>query len=150
MRDEKARPPLQQLDGPVNASDVDADHGEDHGGKQGHNGALVMMQDMGTGYAAHEIDRTDDKEGDGGHLEDDTGDHDVGTCRGVAVDLIGCDRSHAAASGLDDKGDDVAGAEDPEIELWAEEGRFPAKDLDEAAKEDVDACCEEGGGDNES
>lgn len=51
--------------------------------------------------------------------------------RGVAVDFVRFGRGHASADGLDDEGDDVAGAEDPEVEAWFEEGGFAAEEADE-------------------
>lgn len=66
--------------------------------------------------------------------------------RGVAVHFVRFGGGHAAADGLDDERDDVAGAEDPEVEAWFEEGGLPAEQADEFAEEDVDACCEEGWG----
>lgn len=46
---------------------------------------------------------------------------------------------------MDDERDHVAGAEDPEVEAWGEDGGLATEDFDKAAEEDVDAGCEEGG-----
>jgi hypothetical protein len=63
---------------------------------------------------------------------------------GVAVDIVRGGRGHPAADGLHDERDDVAGDKDPEVEAWTDDGGFAAQQGDEAAEEDVDACCEEG------
>lgn len=63
----------------------------------------------------------------------------------VAVFLVCLRGGDAAADGLDDERDDVAGAEDPEVHFRTEDGGVAAEDLDETAEEDVDACCEECG-----
>lgn len=55
----------------------------------------------------------------------------------------GCGRCHAATSCLYNEGNHVAGAEDPEVTFGCEEGGFAAEDLDEAAEQNVDTCCEE-------
>ena len=138
-------PTLRQLDGTVDASDVDTEHGEDHSGEQGGDGSAHVLQKTTTEDAADEIGGASDKDGDREQLEDDTGDHDMGAGGCVAVFLVCFGGGDAAADGLDDERDDIAGAEDPEIHFRAEDGGVAAEDLDEAAKEDVDACCEEGG-----
>lgn len=95
--------------------------------------------------APDKIRSEDDEDGNGGHLEDDARDHNVRAGRGVAVDIVRCGRGHPAADGLHDERDDVAGDKGPEVEVWADDGRFAAEDRDEAAEEDVDSRCEEGG-----
>ena len=86
------------------------------------------------------------EDGDGGHLEEDARDHDVGAGFGVASGCTGGVGGEGAADSLDDEGDDIAGAEDPEVEFWADGGGTWAFDSDELAEDDVDACCEESWG----
>ena len=50
------------------------------------------------------------------------------------------------ANGLDDKGYDVASAENPELECWCDGGVVWAFEADELTKDDVCACCKEGWG----
>ena len=76
-------------------------------------------------------------------MEDDAPDHGVGSRVGVAVDLVGFGGGQTAADGLDDERDDVAGAEDPEVEVRGKDGGVAAEDFDEVAQEDVDSCGEE-------
>lgn len=90
-----------------------------------------------------EISCTDHEDGYGEHLEDDPGNHDVCAWCGIAVDLGCLGGGHAAADGLDDEGYDIAGAEDPEVETWLEEGGCTTEETDEFTEEDVDSCCEE-------
>jgi hypothetical protein len=45
---------------------------------------------------------------------------------------------------LYDERDDIAGAEDPEVEFGAKNGRAVAEQADEAAEQDVDAGSEKG------
>lgn len=139
-------PALHELDRPVYASCIDAEDGEDHGGEEGHDGGFHGLQEAVADGAADKVGGAEDEDGDGGHLEDDARDHDVCSWLCVAVFLGGLGGGHSAADGLDDKRDDVAGDEDPEVDLGTEDGGFPAEDLNQAAQEDVDACCVEGGG----
>jgi len=47
---------------------------------------------------------------------------------------------------LNNKRDDVTGAEYPEVELRREDGTFWSKDFDETTKEDIDTGCIENRG----
>lgn len=138
-------PALRQLDGPVDAPHIDTHDGEDHRAEQRHNRPSHGLQETAAETAPDKVRGEDDEDGDGGHLEDDARDHDVGARRGVAVGIVGRGAGHSAADGLHDERDDVAGDEDIEVETWADDGGVAAQQGDEAAKEDVDACCEEGG-----
>lgn len=141
--DQKAGPTLQQLDGTVDASNVNAHDGEDHDEEQRHHGAAHLVQQVLPPHAAEEVGRAEGEDGDGGHLEDDPGDHHVGAGFRVAVDRVARPRRHAAADGLHDERDDVAGAEDPQVQRRAQNGRFPSENGDESAQQDVDAGREE-------
>jgi len=78
-------------------------------------------------------------------LEHDTSNHDVSAGCCVAVDLGGLSGCHSAADCLHDERDDVAGDEDPEVEVRWEDGRLTAETSDKFSKENINACCEEGG-----
>lgn len=146
--DEVPVPTLQQLDGPVDAADVDADDGEDHGVQEGDHGALqrvIILQEAAPHRAPDEVGGAHHEDGDGRQLEDDACDHDVCAWSGV-IAVVRLGGGHAPSDGLDHEGDDIAGAEDPEVECGAEEGRVAPEDLYEAAEEDVDASGEEGRG----
>lgn len=143
--DEVSGPALRQLDGTIDTSNIDAEHGEHHGAEKGGDGPAHCLQKSTTENPADEIGGASDKDGNREHLKDNTGDHDVGSWGCVAIFLVHFYGSHAAADGLDDERDDVAGAEDPEVHFRAKDGGLAAKELDEPAKEDVDACREECG-----
>lgn len=68
--------------------------------------------------ADDKVGRAEDEDGDGEELENDASDHDVGPRGGVAIDFVCFGGGHAAADGLNDERDDVAGAENPEVEAW--------------------------------
>lgn len=108
-------PSLHQLDRTIDTPNIDTDDGKYHGGKQGDDRAVHGLQETFAHSAADEVHRADDEDGDREELEDDTSDHDVRASCGVAADLVGFSGSHAAADGLDDERDYVAGAEDPEV-----------------------------------
>lgn len=101
--DQVPAPALGQLDSSVDATDIDADDGEDHRGEEGDDGAGHGLQKAAAEGAADEVRGKDDEDGDGGHLEDDACDHDVGAWGGVAVDFVCRGGGHAAADGLDDE-----------------------------------------------
>lgn len=121
-RDQVSVPALGQLDGSVDTPNVDADDGEDHGSEQGVDGTGGMAEQSMLDTAADEVGGADNEDGDGEHLEDDAGNHDVRAGCGVAVDLVGLGGGDTTADGLNDEGDNVAGAEDPEVEIGAEDG----------------------------
>ena len=80
------------------------------------------------------------------HLECQPCHHDVIAHIRALIRMAGRAR-HAAAHGLQDEGDDVAGDEDAGIEMGCEAGVCGAEGADEVAEGEVDACGEEGGGD---
>lgn len=123
-RDEVAAPALQQLDGPVDAPDVDAEHGEDHGVQQRQHRAAHRVQQVLPYHPPQEIGRAEHEDGDRAHLEHDAGHHDVRAGLRVAVDLARGLRRHPSADSLDHQRDDIAGAEDPQVERRAEDGRL--------------------------
>lgn len=133
MSDQEPVPPLQKLNSTVNASHINAQHGENHCAQQGHNRPSQRLKKLVAHCTENKVGGEEDEDGDREELEDDTGYHDVGAGCGVAVDFVCFGRGHATANSLDDEGDDVAGAEDPEVEAGFEDGGFSAKDLDEAA-----------------
>lgn len=108
-------PSLHQLDRTIDTPNIDTDDGKYHGGKQGDDRAVHGLQQTIAHSAADEVDRADDKDGNREELEDDSSDHNVRASCGVAADLVSFSGSHAAADGLDDERDYVAGAEDPEV-----------------------------------
>lgn len=138
-------PSLRQLNRPVNTPHIDTKHRENHRREQRHNRPLHLLQQPLGQRPPDKIRRAEHENRNREQLEDDSRDHRVGARIGVAVDLVGFGGGHAAADGLDNERDDVAGAEDPEVEAWAEDRGFAAEKFDEAAEEDVDAGCEEGG-----
>lgn len=133
MSDQKPTPTLQKLNSTVNASHINAQHGENHRAQQGHNRSSQRLEKLVAHGTENKVGGEEDEDGDREELEDDTGDHDVGAGCGVAVDFVGFGGGHATADGLDDEGDYVAGAEDPEVEAGFEDGGFAAEDLDETA-----------------
>mgnify|MGYP006988610912 CR=1 FL=1 len=133
MSDEITIPSLHQLDRTIDTPNIDTDDGKHHRSEQGKDRAVHRLQQTVAHSAVDEVDRTDGEDGDREQLEDDASDHDMRARRGVAVDLIGLFGGHAAADGLDNERDYVAGAEDPEVHVWLYEGGFGAKELDEAA-----------------
>lgn len=123
-RDEVAGPALQQLDGPVDAPDVDAGHGEDHGVQQRQHRAAHRVQQVLPHHAPQEVGGAQHEDGNRAHLEHDAGHHDVRAGFRVAIDLVRGLRRHPSADGLDHQRDDIAGAEDPQVEGRAEDGRL--------------------------
>lgn len=85
----------------------------------------------------------------GGELEDDPNNHGVGPRPDVSAHFIASSGSHTTAHGLQEQREEVDGAEDPEILLRAQGARVRAEDADEIAEDDVDACGEEGGAEDE-
>ena len=83
-------------------------------------------------------------------MEDDAGDHDVGSNLEIPVGFIGGCGGYTAANGLQEQGEEIDGAEDPEVLFGAQGARVPTEDMDEISEDDVDACGEEGGAENES
>ena len=149
VRDQIAAPSLQQLDTPIHASNEDCHHTQARRCKQQlqiHREGLVKGVLLRGAVDTKQEDGSQDGENsDGGHLEEDTGHHDIGARLGVAVWRgrgVGC---KATAYSLDDEGDDVAGAEDPQVPFGGDGGSVRALEADEPAEDNVDACCEEGG-----
>lgn len=87
--------------------------------------------------AEGEIDRAEDEAEDGGHLEGEAGNHDVGARLGTLLVVRG-DRGHAAAEGLEDEGDDVAGDEDSRIILGRQPRVFATECCDNPSQTQVD------------
>lgn len=108
-----ALPALQQLDGSVDTPNVNADDRQDHRAQQRDHGAGQGLQQAALHRAADKVGGAEDEDGDREQLENDTRDHDVRAGLGVAADFAGFLRCQAAADGLDDQRDHVAGAEDP-------------------------------------
>lgn len=111
--DQISVPAFGELDGSVDTSDVDADDGKYHGTEQGVDVAGGLAEELVLDAATDKVGGAGDKDGDGKQLENDTGNHDVRARCGVAVDLVGLGGGNTTANGLDDKGDDIAGAKDP-------------------------------------
>lgn len=149
VRDEVARPSLRQLNGPVDAPNVN--HGEAHQHGAQHPPHLPAhgpaQSPTGARDPPQEIRAQHPKDGHGDELERDAGHHDVG-----ALLLLGARvgrRGHGAANGLDDEGDEVAEAKDDSVQLGGEDGGTGTQGEDEAAQEDVEGGREEDGGDDE-
>ena len=102
------------------------------------------------GTTDHKDEETS-KDEDACKLKVNTSDHGICAVRGEA---LGCrvegDSSESAAYSLEDKGDDINGAECPEISSWAQ-GRSPSScDLDDPAEDDIHGRCKESRGENQS
>lgn len=97
----------------------------------------------------HENAKQHDKQQETGGLEDETAKQDV--VRGGGVLAVGLrDADQGGAEHLDDGGDDVAGDEDPEDGLGAQDrGVLAADDVDEDGEDGVDGGGEEDGGDDD-
>lgn len=139
------RPALRKLNSPINTPHINTQNRKDHRPKQRHDRPLHIPKQILAQRAPHKICRAQHENRDREQLEDDTRDHGPGPRSRVAVYLVGFGGGETAADGLDDERDYVAGAENPEVETWGENGGLTAEDFDEAAEEDVDAGCEEGG-----
>lgn len=113
VRNEITIPSLRQLDRTIDTPNIDTDDGKYHRPEQGKDRAGPRLQQILAHNAADEVDRANDEYGYREELEDNSSDHDVRASCGVAADRIGFSGGHAAADGLDDEGDYVAGAEDP-------------------------------------
>lgn len=149
VRDEVPRPPLRELDGPVDAADVD--HGEAH--QHGAQNPSHLLGDRppepaaATPDAPQEVGAQHPKDGHGDELERDACHHDVRALLLARGGVGG--RGGRAANGLDDEGDQVAEAKDDGVQLGRDHGGGRAEDQDEAAQEDVEGRGEEDGGDDE-
>lgn len=119
MGDKIARPALYELDRAIDAADVDTGDGKHHRREKWDDRAGCGLQEAPTDRAADEFGGQDDKGRDRGELEDDTADHCVRAGLGALVGVVQSRGGHAAADGLDDQRDDVAGAEDPEVQARA-------------------------------
>ena len=79
-------------------------------------------------------------------MEIDTGNHDVGAgfgvTRGFRVEGYSCPTT---THGLNDEGDYVDGAEDPEVPDWSDGAYSGSSDGDHASEDDIDSGGEEGG-----
>lgn len=122
--DQISGPALGQLDGSVDTSNVDADDGEHHSAEQGVDVAGRIAEQLIFDAAADEVGSADDEDGDGEHLEDNPCNHDVRAVCSVTVDLVGFGGGHTATDSLNDEGDDIAGAENPEVKARAENRGF--------------------------
>ena len=111
MRDQKPAPALQELNGPVNAPDENGHHAQR---RRPHQEPQVSLG-ASAAHSDEEDDAQDRENGDRGQLEEDAGDHDVGSGLRVPGRRARSVRGQGASDGLDDKRDDVAGAEDPEV-----------------------------------
>ena len=114
-------PTLRQLNRTINTPNVYADHGENHRTEK-RNRAGQRLQETAAHTPANEIGCAKDEDGDGEQLEDDAGDHGVCAWRGVTADFVHFAGGHAAADSLDHQRDDIAGAEDPEVQAGFEDG----------------------------
>lgn len=108
-------PSLHQLDCTIDTPNIDTDDGKYHRSEQGHDRAVHRLQQTVAHSAADKVNRTDDEDCNREELEDDASNHNVRASCGVTADLVGFSGSHAAADGLDDERNYVAGAEDPEV-----------------------------------
>lgn len=143
-------PALRKLNRPINTPHINTQDRETHRSKERHQSPsgqppIQTIQKPLRERATHEIRRARHEDGYREELEHDARDHCVGARVRVAADFAGFRRCQAAADGLHDQRDHVAGAENPEVEAGGEDGGFAAEEVDEAAEEDVDAGCEEGG-----
>lgn len=59
--------------------------------------------------------------------------------------ITGLRTGYSTTCSLDDEGDNIAGAKDPEVEFGCKEGCFLAENLDVATEEDVDSSSEKDG-----
>ena len=96
-----------------------------------------------------EVGAEEHEDQEGEDLEGETGDHDVVARFGVLVG-VGGGGGHAAAEGLEDEREDVAGDEDARVREGFDAGVFGAEGDDDAGEGEVDAGGEEGGGDGEA
>lgn len=87
-------------------------------------------------HATEKVRSASCEDGDGGQLENDTCDHYIGSRFGACV-LVRFGRSNATADGLDDEGDHIAGAEDPEIHGGTEDGGVASEDLNKTPQKHI-------------
>jgi hypothetical protein len=82
----------------------------------------------------------------GSQLEQNTSDHDASSPFCIANRrLLEGNRCHATADSLDDERYQVNGTEDVQVHCWRDWRCMAAESRDEAAKNNIDACCEERG-----
>lgn len=159
--DQRTVPPFPELDDAVDGADEDADgrqrqrdekSSELHAPPEGRVGGI----ERGFAHAVRadngpdgEVGAEEHEDQEGEDLEGKTGDHDVVARFGVLVG-VGGGGGHAAAEGLEDEGEDVAGDEDARVREGFDAGVFRAKGDDDAGEGEVDAGGEEGGGDGEA
>ena len=150
MRDQVAPPALCELDGAVDAADVDHDEADQDGDEDELDVARDGVPEPGPPArdAPREVPQEHPEEGHGGELEDDAALHDV--CAAVLLLVCVGHRGHRAADGLNNQRDDVARAEDDGVPLRGQDGGGSAEVTDEFAEEDVERRAEEDGGDDES
>ena len=145
MRDEIPTPPLQQLHRPINTPRINQ---RDRKRRRPDRQLDPARQRQALHFlrAQQHQHEEGDEHGDGGHLEDDAADHDVGAGFWVPDAGLEGGGGEAAADALHDDGDDVAGAEDPEVEGGGEGRGVVPEDGDQLAEDDVAAGGEEAGG----
>jgi hypothetical protein len=143
-----AGPSTRELNSTINTSHNDK---KDREGSNQHQKfhTLVVFESRKTkfgGSSVEEYEKEDAEDDDRDQLKIYTGDHDVGADFGVALGLrVECYGCGTAAYGLDDEGDYVDGAEDPEVPDGSDGADSGAGDGDHAAEDDIDAGSEESG-----
>jgi hypothetical protein len=83
------------------------------------------------------------KDSSRGHLEYDSTNHNVFALKISLEEQQYSNRSHGASYGLDYKGNDVAGAENTEVERWTDWRCLTACVLYESAQDNINSCGEE-------
>lgn len=135
----------RELDTSVCRSDEDSDSSKRQAGHEGFEEARVHKAEVdgvphALGFAdpPRELGARENKEDNGKDLEAETSQHDV--FADVALIPGISSGSDGAASGLQDQGDDVAGAEDDCVSAWFETGELRTVDDDDAREAEVDGC----------
>ena len=83
------------------------------------------------------------------YLPYDTGDHEI-IPRFLSAGAVVCGRCDASANTLEDEGEDIADDEDPGVVFGAEAGEGGTELEDDVLEHQVDACCDESGGDDQA
>ena len=157
-----ARPALAQLGDAVNRSDEDAQgrqrQGDEEGAERGAGPQRGVFRVQGgvAAQCAHPPQRLDEEieteeleEQEGEDLKGQPRHHDVVARVGASV-LVAGDGCHAAANGLEEEGEDVAGDEDAGVRERFEVRVFRAEGDDDAGEGEVDTRGEEGGGNGQA
>ena len=159
---ELALPAIAQLSDTEDAAGEDEEGGEHEGDDEAAEGKgameLVVLRVERVG-AAVELDVAVGAEGEvageqnedehDDDLEGETGDHDVGAQLEEVWIVEGRARGHATSRGLQGECDDIAGDEDPWVQLGLDARVALAKGEDDASDAEVDAGCVEGWADGQ-